>query len=319
MKRAMGSKQKVASAVEQLARQSIRDSLREVLRLLAKATRRKPDNAEQTHQLRTATRRADAALLLFVDWLPRRRGRPMRKQVSEIRKKAGAVRDLDVLIRRLSRQADPLPPNTLNWLQKRSASCRQTSASSLRHFGHSRPMKTLPEQLRALRHRIHWRGEAEPPTLVELGTEALGRLAEKYSLAIQAIGGDVEPSQQLNRCHQVRIVGRCLRYTLELLQGVLSEKLSEPVCERLSQLQDTLGELNDQTMALRCFREWQADCGVEECRTSLGILADRESASIAQRVAAIIAELPQATEQVLNLLREFIRQLPVLKLVGAPS
>lgn len=301
----MGSMNAGVTSVEDFARHAIRVSLRQVSRLLAQATQRKSGNAKQTHQLRTATRRADAALRLLIDWLPRRRRQSMRKQVGEIRERAGAVRDLDVLIQRLPRLADQLPLETVSWLQEHAASCRTMSVRSLRRYGRSRPMKTLQDHSRSLRHRIRWRGGAEQPTLNELGTETLGRLAVKYSSALQAIGGDVEPSQQLLRCHMVRIVGRRLRYTLELLQDALPVTLLEPACEQLSKLQDTLGEVNDQNTALGYFREWLVDCDDEDCRTSLHKLIDRETGTSSERVAAIMAEISPAVEQVINHLRQW--------------
>ena len=300
----MGSKNAGAASVEEFARHAIRVSLRKVSRLLAQATQRKSGNVKQTHQLRTATRRADAALRMLVDWLPRRRQQSMRKQVGEIRETAGAVRDLDVLIQRLPRLADQLPLETLSWLQEHAAFCRATSARSLRRYGRRRPIEALQDHSRLLRRRIRWRGDTDQPTLNELGTETLGRLAVKYSSALQAIDGELEPSQQLHRCHMVRIVGRRLRYTLELLQDALPVTLLEPACEQLAKLQDTLGEVNDQNTALGYFREWLIDCDDEDCRTSIHTLIDRETDTISERVAAIIAEISPAVEQVINHLRQ---------------
>ncbi len=53
------------------------------------------------HQLRVATRRAQSALRLFADALPRRRSRWWNRQLKRVRKTSGRVRDLDVLIQRL--------------------------------------------------------------------------------------------------------------------------------------------------------------------------------------------------------------------------
>lgn len=301
----MGSKVVGAASVDNFARHAIRVSLRMVIRLLAQSTRRKSGNAKRTHQLRTATRRADAALRLLRDWLPRRRQQSMRKLIGEIRESAGAVRDLDVLIQRLPWLADQLPPETLSWLQEHAASRRTTSVRSLRRYGRGQPMKTLQDHSRSLRHRIRWRGDAESPKLNELGTETLGRLAEKYSSALQALGGDGEPSQLVRRCHMVRIAGRRLRYTLELLQDAIPVARFELACERLAKLQDTLGEVNDQNTALGRLRGWLVDCNDEDCRLSLHKLIDPETDAIAARVAAIIAEISPAAEQVLNLLRQF--------------
>src|SRR5688572_10302173 len=85
-------------AVEVAAR-SLATRLDAVRRYLKWSVER-PAEPEQIHQLRVWTRRADAALELYADLLPRRGVRKLRKRLRRIRKVAGRVRDCDVYAHR---------------------------------------------------------------------------------------------------------------------------------------------------------------------------------------------------------------------------
>src|SRR5262245_11473393 len=55
---------------------------------------------EHVHQLRVATRRADAAMRAFADFLPRRKAKKLRRALKRIRRAAGEARDHDVMAMR---------------------------------------------------------------------------------------------------------------------------------------------------------------------------------------------------------------------------
>src|SRR5262245_16207437 len=55
-----------------------------------------PNDPENVHQLRVATRRASAAVDIFGDLLPKRLFRRLKKRLRQLRRSAGAARDWDV-------------------------------------------------------------------------------------------------------------------------------------------------------------------------------------------------------------------------------
>src|SRR4051794_10914433 len=71
-----------------------------VRRYLQRAARTR--DPEDVHQLRVWSRRADAALDLFADLLPRDQHRWFRKWMRRLRRAAGRARDADVLVRHVT-------------------------------------------------------------------------------------------------------------------------------------------------------------------------------------------------------------------------
>src|SRR2546423_3589961 len=92
------------SAVEDAARRSLEVRLATVAHYLPLAAHLAEHDIEHVHRLRVATRRAAAALKLYRDRLPQKDARWGKKQLRKIRRAAGEVRDLDVLIARLRRE-----------------------------------------------------------------------------------------------------------------------------------------------------------------------------------------------------------------------
>ena len=84
----------------------------------------KSDEAEPVHQLRIWTRRSAAALDLFAPTIPPRRRRWLKRKLRKIRRTAGRVRDLDVL---LARQAAEDPSRRLESI---SSSCLRPSIAA---------------------------------------------------------------------------------------------------------------------------------------------------------------------------------------------
>jgi CHAD domain-containing protein len=65
---------------------------------------------EGIHDMRVASRRLRAAIELFRDVFPRRRLRPLLRQVKDLADSLGEVRDLDVMIERLEKDMKRHPP-----------------------------------------------------------------------------------------------------------------------------------------------------------------------------------------------------------------
>src|SRR5579871_1164918 len=68
---------------------------------LPRAALESDKDIEYVHQLRVGTRRADAALRIFADCLPKKSYRKARRRLKRIRRAAGAARDWDVFLAEL--------------------------------------------------------------------------------------------------------------------------------------------------------------------------------------------------------------------------
>jgi len=80
-----------------VARRTLRGRLRWLWHCLPLAALQPEEDVEYVHQLRIATRRAEAALETFAPYLPGRRARWLSKKLRQVRRAAGDARDLDVL------------------------------------------------------------------------------------------------------------------------------------------------------------------------------------------------------------------------------
>lgn len=286
--------------VKELAKQAIRTPLQKTIRLLAAITKTKADHVDHIHRLRTETRRADAALRLFGDWLPGHRRKWIQKRLGELREKAGRVRDLDVLIRWLPGLEGQLPEKASNWLLDRAGSCRTVAMRSLRHCGRNLMDQDFKKRARALRHRTHWQNAADAPTVGELYAQKVGELASEFLSKIDSLSRDA------TQCHKVRILGRRLRYTLELLKDVLPETPTMTICRQLSELQDELGSVNDRTVALQYFIAWRTEWDEKPFTESLCRLMDREQRSTVEQLASIVCRLRDKADDMRCRIRELM-------------
>src|SRR5262249_31775687 len=118
--------------MRKLVSRLVRRHLRKFVRLMSDIIVKGNKKVERIHLLRSESRRADAAIRLFKDWLPSRRADLIRADLHDLREKAGAVRDFDVMVPLLESNANRLPPVAVDWLRERAASQRSKNARSLK-------------------------------------------------------------------------------------------------------------------------------------------------------------------------------------------
>jgi CHAD domain-containing protein len=63
----------------------------------------------------------------------------------------------------------------------------------------------------------------------------------------------------LDNLHRFRVAAKHLRYAMELFSGALNASCRDLAYQRLVQLQDQLGEINDLRAAIERLDEWLAD------------------------------------------------------------
>src|SRR5690348_13755555 len=92
---------KPETPVEAAARHVLFARLEVVKDYLPRAALEADKDIEYVHQLRVGTRRADAALRIFADCLPKKSYRRGRRRLKRIRRAAAAARDWDVFLAEL--------------------------------------------------------------------------------------------------------------------------------------------------------------------------------------------------------------------------
>jgi CHAD domain-containing protein len=203
------------------------------------------EDPEYVHQLRVGTRRAGAALEIFALCLPAKAYRKARRKLRDLRRAAGEARDWDVFLLDLAereRQAPERQRYGLDFLlgyalgQRTAAQGRLEEASPPVPFGMDR---LLADTLAAI----------GPPsqdgfrTLLDLARQHLGVLVEELH---QAATEDLEDYDHL---HQVRILGKRLRYAMEIFAECFPPLFREELYPRVEDMQEILGKANDSHVA----------------------------------------------------------------------
>ncbi len=212
------------------------------------------EDREHVHQLRVSTRRGVAALDIFELCLPPRVYRSSRRFFRDIRRASGAARDWDVFVGQLPVE-----------LPKRSAR-RQSGVDFLTGYALGQRLaaqKELEEASTDYPEAIEQRVEQtvaavqEPGpgrrALVELGRANLSALLREFEDAMMQNIGDYA------RLHRVRIIGKRLRYAMEIFVDCYSPAFREMLYPMIEEMQDILGRANDSFVAGQRLRQFTVE------------------------------------------------------------
>jgi CHAD domain-containing protein len=237
---------KPATAVADAARRVLTVRLEVVRDYLPLALKEADKDLEYVHQLRVGTRRAGAALRIFADCLPDKVYKATRRQLRKIRRAAGEARDWDVFLLALTdwekQQKESHRPG-LDFLigyalaQRVAAQAHLETACAEHPFAFDR---LLAETVAAV-HRPHT--HPPPRTLLDLAQPLLAGLLKELD---QTATRDLDDYANL---HQVRIVGKRLRYAMEIFADCFALPFREVLYPAVEEMQEILGRANDSHVA----------------------------------------------------------------------
>lgn len=265
--------------VTEAARLAVRLRLKLVEYYLPLAAWQADEDREYVHQLRVATRRANAALGIFADLLPQRRLKKLKRQLHCVRRAANDARDLDVLFARLKVSADESPDPAWKELLSELKTRRDQAQPSIRKVDKKLRDWDFRSKVRGLVQRVDLRDDArhQPvPTFVDAARRALTPLVETFFAAIRA------PLDELPAMHQCRIRGKKLRYAMEVFAGAFPPEFRTDLYVQIERVQELLGQINDRATACRQFAEWLAAEPAEGTRRLLNDLQRAEQVSLEQ-------------------------------------
>ena len=199
---------------------------------------RKDASPAQVHALRTGIRRAEAAIDSFRPFLGERAVRRTTRELHVLRRRAGAVRDLDVtleILRELA-AADPGDGTVVESIEHLSAG-RYAAAERLAGERFRRSTRRVRRRRRSLLRRG---GDADELLPLAHVAEASLRSSIESARACAAVRGATP--QDL---HALRIELRRLRHAIELLEPALPFPAPGAATLALRAAIDTLGRLND--------------------------------------------------------------------------
>jgi CHAD domain-containing protein len=253
-----------------VASQVLEDRMEAVWHYLELAATRPEEDIEYVHQLRVATRRASAACQVFRSLARRKRVRQLTKNLRQLRRAAGTARDLDVLCERLKKKAAGEPPADLAEAIACVEQRRQKVQKPLRKASRSWARGKRKRELRRLVRRQLWCKSKKKRRFGEVSSQVLASVVNEF---FDATSADLSKDESL---HEMRIQGKRLRYTIELVASSFDETLRKEVYPCVEEVQDRLGVVNDHTTAQQILTEWFEDAQGEEFGHALYDLAEAE-------------------------------------------
>ncbi|MCS6866980.1 MAG: CHAD domain-containing protein [Gemmataceae bacterium] len=212
------------------------------------------DDVEHVHQLRVATRRANAALRVFAATIPPKLYKEAKQTLRALRRAAGEARDWDVFLLALPTISAFRAPRTkpaLDFLigyacgQRAAAQERLTTAATEVGPRWAELARELPERVRAATDH----GSPPPATLGELATQ---QLAER----MRTFTADVEAHPKTPpELHALRIAAKRLRYAIEIFADCFPPLLRDTIYPAVETVQELLGGIQDAVVALERLRQ----------------------------------------------------------------
>lgn len=260
--------------VGELARVVIEQRLAAVVTCFPLAAEGVTDDRERVHQLRVATRRAVAAMRLFEDFCPHRSTSRLLRDLKRIRRAAGRARDIDVFLTRLANSSGATHQELLSALSQERQTAQQEIVDLFERFMES---DRLTSRLKAVTARLRPRGRKAKgwgrKTIAQWAPRRLRKAIERF---IEKAPNSFTHADEL---HPLRVEGKRLRYTLELLAAGLPAEDYERIYLSLEELQDRLGLINDHASAIDRLRA--ADI---QDRAAIDQLVENEHADMQQEI-----------------------------------
>jgi CHAD domain-containing protein len=197
---------------------------------------------EYVHQLRVATRRAGAAVEIFASCLPEEQYNAARKHLRSVRRAAGSARDWDVFVQALAEEKQKKKRTqrpAFDFLSGYALAERLRAQESLAEASPDFPFafeRLFADTIAAL-HKPGAGRTAQ--TLVELARPMLFTLLRDLT---QAAGENLDDHAHL---HRVRILGKRLRYAMEVFADCFAPEFRQELYPAVEQMQEVLGRAND--------------------------------------------------------------------------
>jgi CHAD domain-containing protein len=205
------------------------------------AVERAFENAEYVHQLRVGTRRAAAALRVFAAALPAKPLKAAKRTLRAIRQAAGDARDWDVFLAALP-DAKPLAVaagRPARDFLTGFALGERTAAQARLVAAAAETGQLFAEQSEELPNRARAPEDSPTADFGALAAEQLGTLFREFTAGVEA--NPAEPEA----LHALRIVGKRLRYAVEIFADCFPPALRNEVYPAVEEAQEVLGGIQD--------------------------------------------------------------------------
>jgi CHAD domain-containing protein len=224
-----------------------------VRRMILNDPRTRLGEVEPLHQMRVGTRRLRSDLRTFRPLLDPEWTQSLRDELKWVGRSLGAVRDLDVLLKRLRDEGADLEPDLeplLKELERRRDEARRVLLDDLNSDRYVQLLERLVEGARDPRF-TGLAGTAAREALPPLA----GKAWRKLRKPARALGDASSPED----FHRVRVLAKRARYAAEAVAPALPRRRrdrGQRYAKRAADIQDVLGELQDSVVAKRTIEDF---------------------------------------------------------------
>jgi len=241
-----------ADPISQAAERAVGQRMSAVLHYHPLAAFHSEDDVEHVHQLRVWCRRGVAAVDVFAPLLAPRKAAKAKKWLRRIRKSAGDARDLDVLALRLDQDPNLAHAERQSYMDNLAPWRIEAQQSIVTCFERAE-QESAVKKLRRLAGSTKWRLAKTEPTLEVFAAHALQPYLQRFW---KRAAGDLTDFERL---HRLRIAGKELRYTMELLAAGFPKSFRTQLYPLVVDFQERLGRINDLSEASSRWQRWFRD------------------------------------------------------------
>ena len=204
---------------------------------------------EYLHQLRVGARRFLSAMRTFRPLLKRKCAKAIAQELRDAMQVFGPARDWDVFLETVERAG------ASKTFVASATQQREVTTAQARALARSAAFRETQGHVRGWLDKDPWRASAKPTQAI------LGYASDSLDRAHRRLGKrarDIDWRDRRER-HRVRIALKRLRYACDFFADCFPGRPVRPFLARLSELQDTLGELNDLAVAHTLLSEVPVD------------------------------------------------------------
>jgi CHAD domain-containing protein len=259
---------------------------------------------EALHDMRVATRRMRVALRMFGDYYEKDIYKRLQGGLKNAGKALGTPRDLDVFMEKTQQYLAALPVERVDELDivlERWKTQRETAQNELNEYLESSLYRSFVDEMAEF-VSIPGLGSADLELArfypVHARHAAPGLIYTAYQ-GIRAYETEV-PCASLEILHQLRLVAKRLRYTIEFFKEILGDEAGE-VITTVVELQDHLGALNDAVIAQGLLRKYMRQEAKRVRKEQQRFTNSVES----PRIGGVVVYLEYREQEILNLIDTF--------------
>lgn len=199
---------------------------------------------EYLHQVRVALRRLRVVLRMANSYRKDAELEVLQHLVAQLGTTLGSAREWDVLL--MQTLPDIQKSQDIRQLVRQCEQQRQYHQQCAQTLLKSADFQRMLLRLGAWMYGGYWQQATDNNELVLFAGKRLNRCRNKVTVRGECLTPEIEVKQ----LHQLRIACKHLRYSADMLSSLYDKKTVEHYLLHLAKLQDCLGELNDQTVAL---------------------------------------------------------------------